>query len=383
MKFPHDLSKKISARSEQGLLRELRSANALVDFSSNDYLGLAQSEKIHSKNLELLNESGEIKNGSTGSRLLTGNHEFFEVAEKIVAKFHKSEIALIFNSGYDANIGFFNSVPQRGDLVLYDELSHASIRDGVKSGLAKSFKFEHNDLEDLETLLQSNAGKFENIYVTTESVFSMDGDSANLKQLSEISQRFGALLVLDEAHATGVFGENGEGLVASLGLENDVFATIITFGKAMGCHGAAILCRDNLRDYLINFARSFIYTTALSPHAVANIIASYEFLEHDNLPINKLRENISHFSQVKMQLGLSQIFVRSKSAVQSAILPGNENVRAVGKALQEKGFDVRPILSPTVPAGQERLRFCLHSYNSAAEIEEVLNLLSHYVIGEL
>ncbi len=381
MNFPKNLSKKLSDRSESGLLRQLKSANNLVDFSSNDYLGFSRSEKIHSRTLELLQQNGAIQNGATGSRLLTGNHSLYDVAESAVAKFHTSENALILNSGYDANIGFFYAVPQRGDLVVYDALSHASIRDGIKSGLAKSVKFAHNDLEDLEAILERNSGKFENIYVVTESVFSMDGDTPNLALLVEIAKKYNSLLIVDEAHATGVFGEKGEGLVASLGLEKEIFATIITFGKSMGCHGAAILCRNNLREYLINFARSFIYTTALSPHAVANIIAAYEVLENDNQPIIKLRDNISHFSQVKTQLGLSQLFVRSKSAVQSAILPGNENVRAVAKSLQENGFDVRPILSPTVPVGQERLRFCLHSYNSEAEISAVLEILAGEILG--
>jgi 8-amino-7-oxononanoate synthase len=166
-----------------------------------------------------------------------------------------------------------------------------------------------------------------------------------------------------------------------LGLEDHVFARIITFGKGLGCHGAAVLSSIELRDYLVNFARSFIYTTGLSPHSVATILIAYQFLEKEKKNIEILRENIIHFNQEKSMLGLKPLFVRSKSAIQSAIIPGNEKVKVIASQLQEKGFDVKAILSPTVPEGQERLRFCLHSYNSQEEITNVLGLLSTFVFS--
>jgi 8-amino-7-oxononanoate synthase len=164
-----------------------------------------------------------------------------------------------------------------------------------------------------------------------------------------------------------------------LGLQDKVFARIMTFGKGLGCHGAAIVGSQEMKDYLVNFARSFIYTTGLSPHSVATILTAYQHLESEKQTINKLRENIVHFNQQKNLLGLKPMFVRSKSAIQSAIIPGNQNVKSIANQLQENGFDVKAILSPTVPEGQERLRFCLHSYNSEAEISEVLRLLSTFV----
>jgi 8-amino-7-oxononanoate synthase len=164
-----------------------------------------------------------------------------------------------------------------------------------------------------------------------------------------------------------------------LGLHDHVFARIMTFGKGLGCHGAAILGSEELRNYLINFARSFIYTTGLSPHSVATILIAYQFLEKEKKNIEILRENIIHFNQEKNILGLKPLFVRSKSAIQSAIIPGNANVKKMANQLQTNGFDVKAILSPTVPEGQERLRFCLHSYNSTKEISEVLRLLSTFV----
>jgi 8-amino-7-oxononanoate synthase len=204
----------------------------------------------------------------------------------------------------------------------------------------------------------------------------MDGDAPNLEALVALSNKYNCYLVVDEAHALGVFGNSGEGLIQLLGLQDPIFARIITFGKGLGCHGAAILGSQKLVDYLVNFARSFIYTTGLSPHSVATILVAYQHLQTEKEALQKLRENIIHFNQEKKQLGLNPLFVRSKSAIQSAIIPGNKKVKTIASQLQEKGFDVKAILSPTVPEGQERLRFCLHSYNSKEEISEVLKLLA-------
>jgi 8-amino-7-oxononanoate synthase len=279
-------------------------------------------------------------------------------------------------------VGFFSSVPQKGDLILYDELCHASIRDGIQLSNAKAYKFQHNDFEDLERLIQHPKPYTLHptpIYIVTESVFSMDGDTSNLEELAQLSEKYNCHLVIDEAHGLGVFGDKGKGLVQQLGLQDQVFARIMTFGKGLGCHGAAILGSQELKDYLINFARSFIYTTGLSPHSVATILVGYQHLESEKQTINKLRENIIHFNQEKNLLGLKPMFVRSKSAIQSAIIPGNQKVKFIAKQIQEKGFDVKAILSPTVPEGHERLRFCLHSYNTKEEISEVLSLLSTFV----
>ena len=213
----------------------------------------------------------------------------------------------------------------------------------------------------------------------TESVFSMDGDCPNLEELSQLSEKLNCYLVIDEAHSLGVFGEKGEGLVQSLGLQDKVFARIMTFGKGLGCHGAAIIGSQELKSYLVNFARSFIYTTGLSPHSIATILVAYQHLETEKNELQKLCENSIHFNQEISFLGLKVLFVRSKSAIHSAIIPGNEKVKNIASQLQEKGFDVKAILSPTVPEAQERLRFCIHSYNSKNEISEVLRLLSTFV----
>jgi len=381
--LPKILYDKLEKREQNNALRKLPVSNALIDFASNDYLGFANSEEIFNKTHLYLLENNIKINGATGSRLISGNHNLYQITEDFIANFHQSETALIFNSGYDANVGFFSSVPQRNDVILYDELCHASIRDGILMSNAKSYKFQHNDFENLEKLittqLETRNPKPETFYVVTESVFSMDGDSPNLQELVTLCEKYNCFLVIDEAHALGVFGNHGEGLLQSQGLQDKVFARIMTFGKGLGCHGAAILGSSALKSYLINFARSFIYTTGLSPHSVATILMAYQKLKTEKEAIENLRNNIQFFNQEKMQTGLKPLFVYSKSAIQCAIIPGNEKVKSIANQLQNNGFDVKPILSPTVPEGQERLRFCLHSYNSSSQISEVLKLLSSFV----
>ena len=382
--FPKSLQQKLQQREEQNALRNLPVVNDLVDFASNDYIGFAKNETIFHETHQYLLDKNIKVNGATGSRLLSGNHALYSETEDFISQFHQAETALIFNSGYDANIGFFGAVPQRNDVILYDELCHASIRDGIQMSNAKSYKFPHNDLEELEKLITKYQPTTDNrqpttVYIVTESVFSMDGDCPNVEALTNLSEKYSAFLVVDEAHALGVFGQQGEGLVQSLGLEDKVFARIMTFGKGLGCHGAAILASQSLKSYLVNFARSFVYTTGLSPHSVATILQSYKHLTKEKEALQKLKSNIIFFNQEKMRLGLKPLFVYSKSAIQCAIIPGNERVKNSATQLQQKGFDVRPILSPTVPEGQERLRFCLHSYNSESEITNVLELLSTFV----
>ncbi len=376
MQFPKRLSDRLQSRKNENAFRSLSVTKPETDFASNDYIGFARSASLFEKAHQLLAERNITHNGATGSRLLSGNHGLYTETESYIAAFHNAGSALIFNSGYDANVGFFSAVPQKGDLILFDELCHASIRDGIQLSNATAYKFRHNDFEHLAELAGRHTA--ENIYVVTETVFSMDGDTPNLEELAAVCEQYKALMVVDEAHALGVFGENGNGLLQEYGLENRFFARIMTFGKGLGCHGAAILGSVELRDYLVNYARSLIYTTALPPHSLATILVAYRELT-TTTAIAALRENITHFNREKNMLSLKPLFIRSASAIQSAVLPGNERVKSVAASLQENGFDVKPILSPTVPAGQERLRFCLHSYNTPHEITAILGLLRNFV----
>ncbi|MFL1012468.1 aminotransferase class I/II-fold pyridoxal phosphate-dependent enzyme [Flavisericum labens] len=383
--FPKKIQVNIQERKANNALRQLRVQSDLIDFSSNDYLGFSKSEIIFNNAHQFLIDHNIKQNGATGSRLLSGNHQLYNVVESQLSEFHQSESALIFNSGYDANIGFFSSVPQRGDIIFYDEFIHASIRDGILMSHAKAYKFKHNDLDVLEKLLLRHAELISesqhNIYVVTESVFSMDGDSPDLILLSKLCKKYQAYFIVDEAHAVGVFGEKGAGLIQHFKLENDVFARIITFGKALGCHGAAILGSEILKQFLVNFSRSLIYTTALPPHSLATIQSAYQELTKTKSS-KKLDENITCFKSDMIANNLYHLFIESQSAVHCCIISGNENVKSIAKNIQEKGFDVKPILSPTVPKGQERLRFCLHAFNNEQEISEVLKLLTTFVKHE-
>ncbi|MEJ1221247.1 aminotransferase class I/II-fold pyridoxal phosphate-dependent enzyme [Sediminicola sp. 1XM1-17] len=377
-KFPQKLSQKLAERAASNALRKLTISNNPIDLSSNDYLGFARDARIFDQASKVLEERSFKHNGATGSRLLSGNSALYEALENDLAIFHDCEAALVFNSGYDANLGLFSSVPQRGDIILYDELVHASIRDGLGKGNAKAFKFKHNDLADLKKVMELNrpATHTGEVYVVTESVYSMDGDRPDLVGFVQLCKDHKCRLIVDEAHAVGVFGSSGAGLVQELGLQAQVFARIVTFGKALGCHGAAILGGNILKQYLVNFARSFIYTTGVPPHSLATVLVSYQELAR-TAHLAKLRENISFFREQLAHHGLD--FIESTSAIHCCIVPGNDRVKEIAQQLQEKGFDVKPIVSPTVKEGEERLRFCLHAYNTKTEIAEVLRLLTIFI----
>ncbi|HEX5652574.1 MAG TPA: 8-amino-7-oxononanoate synthase, partial [Chitinophagaceae bacterium] len=371
------LFKKLREREELNALRQLKLPDeGLVDFYSNDYLGISRKRLLE----EIISSQRNYKYGSTGSRLLSGNYALIEETEELIARFHQAESALIFNSGYDANLGLLSSVPQRGDTILYDYLSHASIRDGIRLSLAQSYSFRHNDLADLEEKLKRTQGS---VFIVTESLFSMDGDFCPLQDLVSLAEKFQANLIVDEAHATGVLGEKGEGLVQMLGLEDRVFARVHTFGKALGCHGAVILGSTALRNYLINFARSLVYSTALPEQAIAHIRASYELFPGMNAARKSLSELVDQFrvfaSTQKTETGSipGTRFSRNQAPVQWVMIPGNEEVRKAAAYLQAEGFDLRPILYPTVPKGQERLRLVLHAFNTKGELDLLLNCLKN------
>lgn len=233
--------------------------NNLIDFCSNDYLGFARSEKL-TKHTTKENSKLKNTNGSGGSRLLAGNTSYAENLEAYISKFHNAEAGLIYNSGYDANVGLFSAIGQKGNTIIYDELIHASVHDGMKMSSATTYAFRHNDLKHLEERLKIAEGI---IYVAVESVYSMDGDYALLKDISLLCKKYKANLIVDEAHSTGITSNGGKGRVQELNLEKEIFARVHTFGKGLGCHGAVVLGSNLLRDYLINFSRAFIYTTAL------------------------------------------------------------------------------------------------------------------------
>ncbi|MEO8760192.1 MAG: pyridoxal phosphate-dependent aminotransferase family protein [Bacteroidia bacterium] len=369
--FPKKLLSLLDKRKSENNFRALTlPATNLIDFSSNDYLGFSKNEELKKLKDSFIKQYNINAQGSTGSRLITGNSLIHQDCEKQIANFHHAEKALLFNSGYDANVGVLSSVLQRGDVVLYDELCHASIIDGMRLSFASAYKFKHNDVAHLLELIEKNKTA-STIYVVTESVFSMDGDCALLKEISDLCKKQNAFLIVDEAHAIGVYGEQGRGLCHKLGIEQDCFARIYTFGKAMGAHGAAVVGSTDLYNYLVNFARPFIYTTALPATSVALIMASYQLLQNTNQTKN-LQENISLFNQLTSTL---QNKITSNSAIHCFLIGGNQQVINASKQLIEKGFDVRAIKSPTVKIGSERLRICLHATNTKEEFTALANAL--------
>jgi 8-amino-7-oxononanoate synthase len=348
---------KLEERRLSGSYRTLKPESTLVDFCSNDYLGFARSAALKNKIDKEINDLNVTANGATGSRLLSGNTAYTEDLENNIATLHQSEAGLIFNSGYDANVGLFSSLPQRGDTIITDELIHASIIDGARLSHANRYTFKHNDLNSLEDKLKQARGI---CYVAIESVYSMDGDTPRIKQILELTEKYNASLIVDEAHAVGLYSF---GLIDQ-NLQHRIFARIVTFGKALGCHGAIILGSNLLRQYLINFARSFIYTTAAPLHQMAAIKMAYQQLQQSAKEIELLKHNIELFKQ-KVK---SNHLINSDSAIQCIVLNSNEKAKELAAGLQTAGLDVRAILSPTVPQGSERVRICLHSFNSTNEI---------------
>ena len=262
--IPFQLLEELVKRENENSLRALKST-AGIDFSSNDYLGLAFSIPLQEKIKQAVSEASK-QLGSTGSRLLTGNSSYTEELENTLANYFKGEAALLFNSGYSANTGLLSCIAKREDTIVYDQYCHASIRDGIKLSTSKSYGFKHNDLEDLSKKLANAKG---NRYVVVESIYSMDGDFALLKEIETICKLNKALLIVDEAHSTGICGKNGEGYCVQEGIAT--FARVHTFGKAAGYHGACIIGSAKLKEYLINFSKPLIYTTALPPHAMVCI----------------------------------------------------------------------------------------------------------------
>ncbi len=367
------MQKALAERAENDSLRVLRLPNPdLIDFYSNDYLGLSKNPRVLEASIYAIRTGGEF--GAGASRLISGHRAATEQFEQFLAEFHEVESALFFNSGYAANQGLISCMATRHDTILYDELIHASLREGLALSNAAHFSFRHNDLEHLNQRLRRAQGQ---AFIISESVFSMDGDEAPLLKMVELAEKYGAALVIDEAHALGVLGPKGEGLVQELGLQERIWARIPTFGKALGGHGAAVLGPKYLRDYLINFSKPLIYTTAAPAHVATTLLAAYQIMLQEN-KIAALQENIRHFRE-KLGYKLAPHFIPSRSAIQSLLWPGNSAVRELSKALSVEGIGVWPILHPTVPKGQERLRICLHAYNSHEEIDSLINCLEKYV----
>ena len=364
------MRKKLDERKSISAFRSLKKRGDKIDFFSNDYLGIA------SKDFSILPEPLNLhqRNGSTGSRLLAGHSEEAEILEDWIRGEFNADAALVFNSGFDANLGLLSTLPGRNDTVFYDSLVHASLREGIRLSSCHAYSFKHNDPDDLRKKSALAKGI---VYVVVETVYSMDGDEPDLSAFITVCKEFGWHLIVDEAHGLGIRGESGKGASFSFAGSDDIFARVLTFGKAAGFHGAAVLGSQVLIDYLINFCRPFIYSTALPPSDYMKLNSMLSFMIQADQERKQLSMLVDQFrlwqlKQLKFQ------FISSQSPIQNLIVPGNVEVTQLANHLQSNGYDVRPIKSPTVPVGSERLRIILHSFNTTADLDGMVSHLENY-----
>lgn len=376
----------LQQRASQGLLRTLRPIESrnegkvrrnereLIDLSSNDYLGLSNHPSLKLASQEATERLGT---GGCASRLLSGDLRIHHALENKVASLSGKPRALVFSSGYQANVGIISAIVGRGDAVFSDRLNHASLIDGIGLSGAKCFRFRHNDLEHLETLLKKHSDKCQTCLIVTETLFSMEGDRSPIEKIVALKEKYGVLMMVDEAHATGVYGPHGGGLVVEKGLSERVELIMGTFSKALGGLGAYVAGSTQIIDFLINACRSFIYSTALPPGVTAANLAALETIEKEPHRRTVLCENATWFREALIDRGYD---VRGTSQIVPLVVGDAERAVAAGKALEERGFWVLPIRPPTVPAGEARLRFSLtydHSRQQLCELIDHLDQVLH------
>lgn len=344
----------LEALARRGRRRALAAASG-IDFSSNDYLALARSRELREAARSAI--AREVSIGSGGSRLLRGNDREHEAIEAEAAAFFGAESALFFGGGFLANVALFSTLPQRGDLVVYDALIHASVHDGMRLGKAEQAEARHNDAQSFEDAIKAwrDAGGTGTPWIAVESLYSMDGDCAPLDDLIAIADRYGGVLMIDEAHATGVLGPMGRGLGAALeGRENVV--ALHTCGKALGAMGALVTGPRVLCDYLVNRSRPFIYATAPSPLVTAIVRAALLICRFDAARRERLARLVALAGQrLEETCGLKP----SGTHIQPLIVGSDERATRLAAAMQKRGFDIRAVRPPTVPEGTARLRVML------------------------
>lgn len=362
----------LEERKQKGEYRCLLKTDNLIDFCSNDYLGFSRSALLRYKINEELSKYSYDKIGATGSRLISGNSEYIEALESFIGKYHNNKKALIFNSGFDANLAVFSTLPQSGDLILYDELVHASIRQGIKLSRADAVFFTHNQISDLNKKLKMSNKR---TFISIESLYSMDGDFAPLEEIAYLAKQYNAYLIVDEAHATGLYGKNKTGLCEDIGVEDFIFLSLHTYGKALGTHGASVICNSETKDFLINYAKPFIYTTALPFHSQAGIKCAYDILSIAKNKILKINSLISLFKKSlapKFQCRL----LPSDSPIQSIVISDLNYLKSLVQELMDAGIYAKAIVYPTVDLGKERIRFCFHSFNSIEEVNLLVSIIN-------
>lgn len=355
---------------EQSQLRSLEILSG-VNLCSNDYLGLAVDPRLKYAVIEAVASAPQM--AATGSRLLSGNSREWEELETECAEFAGTESALYFGSGYAANVGLLSSIVRPGDIVFSDALNHASLIDGIRLSGAEKIIYPHGDLHFLEDALRENSRSTGAKVIVTESIFSMEGDVARLGDLVRLAQQYGAELIVDEAHALGVRGPEGRGVAADLGLEREIFAIVYTCGKALASVGAFVCCDAKLKDFLINRARTFLFSTAMPPHIAPQIHAALKIARDEKSRRKHLNEISSALREGLSAAGLN--YGASSSHIVPVILGANETALRIAAQLRSAGFAVRAIRPPTIPAGTARIRISLTSRVTLADIHRLVGAI--------
>lgn len=368
--WPYRLTRELDELRAKDRYRSLKTYSG-IDFGSNDYLGFAIDGELKEAALRNFKQI-HLSASASASRLLPGHHTEHLEAEKVFARFVGTESALLFNSGFDANTALLTTLPTRHDLILYDERSHASIYDGVRSSLAKSKRFQHNSAEDLARLLAAKDDS-EQIFVVLESLYSMDGDVAALKEIGNVAEKANAVLMVDEAHGTGVLGTKGEGLVKNAMERNERIISVHTCGKALGAAGAFVCGTKTVIDYLVNKARPFIFTTALPPIVPLQIIAAIEKLERNGAQlVTQLRERSSKVRHELHRSLCTWNILEGETPIVSIIIGSDANALTVSQQLREIGFEIPAIRPPSVPEGSSRLRMNISLRHSEEQLRTVV-----------
>ena len=347
---------------------------AAINFSSNDYLGLASDERLKAASIAAIQQYGT---GSSASRLISGTGPLVLELEQELARFKQAEAALVLNSGYQANVGILQAILQPGDWVFCDRLNHASLVDGCQLSGARWTRYHHLNLENLEVRLKKAPSQARK-WIVTDTAFSMDGDYPDLVTLAEIAERHNALIMVDEAHATGLYGaQRSSGLCEQFGVSHRIALQMGTFSKALGGSGAYVAGSKVMIDTLINHARGFIYSTALPPAVIASALAAVRLVQHDPEPRRRLWDNVTRFEQAARPAGLTErLSLPLKSPIVPILVGDSAKTVQVSQALLDAGYFVQGIRPPTVPPGTARLRIALSAAHSAAQIEGLVAALS-------
>ena len=358
-------------RLGHGWVRLLDYEDELKDFSSNDYLALSEHPEVIGASRKYLEMFGA---GAGAARLMSGDLEINHLLEEEIAQLKSKEAALTFGSGYLANIGIIPALAGRGDLIIADRLSHASIYDGCMLSGARTIRFRHNDLKHLEQILHEKRNEFNRALVVVESIYSMDGDRCPLADLVSLKKRYSFLLMVDEAHATGLYGENGSGIIEEDNVSDGVDIAMGTFGKALGSYGAYAAASRDIIDFLVNRAGTFIYSTALPPAVIgANLAALYLVKTEPQLRLD-LHQKVAFFKKQLRKNGIKDD--PGPSQIIPIMIGDSAKALAIAEELQKNHIYVKAVRPPTVPEGSARLRFSITRHHQEADLKKCAQLLS-------